>query len=69
MQMRSYRDEHVAGALVWQAGNALLAGIGPRGDDAVVRAAARLRRLKLAVHAVFVDTPAPPTPDAAASRV
>ncbi len=25
-QMRSYRDEHVAGAPVWQAGNALLAG-------------------------------------------
>jgi two-component system sensor histidine kinase KdpD len=59
-QMRSYRDEHVAGAPVWQAGNALLAGIGPRGgDDAVVRAAARLAAaLNSRWHAVFVDTPA-----------
>jgi two-component system sensor histidine kinase KdpD len=27
-QMRSYRNEHVAGAPVWQAGNALLAAVG-----------------------------------------
>jgi len=59
-QMRSYRDEHVAGAPVWQAGSALLAGIGPRGgDDAVVRAAARLAAaLNSRWHAVFVETPA-----------
>ncbi|MEO8674520.1 MAG: two-component system sensor histidine kinase KdpD [Casimicrobiaceae bacterium] len=59
-QMRSYRDEHVAGARVWQAGNALLAGVGPRGgDDAVVRAAARLAAaLNSRWHAVFVDTSA-----------
>jgi two-component system sensor histidine kinase KdpD len=59
-QMRSYRDEHVAGAPVWQAGSALLAGIGPRGgDDAVVRAAARLAAaLNSRWHAVFIETPA-----------
>ena len=59
-QMRSYRNEHVAGAPVWQAGSALLASVGPRGgDDAVVRAAARLAAaLNSRWHAVFVDTPA-----------
>ena len=59
-QMRSYRDEYVAGAPVWQAGNALLAGVGPRGsDEVVVRAAARLAAaLDARWHAVFVETPA-----------
>jgi two-component system sensor histidine kinase KdpD len=42
-QMRTYRREHVAGAPAWQARDALLVGVGPRGgDEAVVRAAARL---------------------------
>jgi len=59
-QMRSYRDEHVVGAPVWQAGNALLAGVGPRGgDEIVVRAAARLAAaLNARWHAIFVETPA-----------
>ena len=59
-QMRSYRDEHVIGAPVWQAGNALLAAVGPRGgDEIVVRAAARLAAaLNARWHAIFVETPA-----------
>jgi two-component system sensor histidine kinase KdpD len=59
-QMRTYRREHVAGAPAWQARDALLVGVGPRGgDEAVVRAAARLASaLDARWHAIHVETPA-----------
>lgn len=59
-QMRSYRVEHVAGAPVWKTRDALLVGVGPeRGNEAVVRSAARLASaLDASWHAVFVETPA-----------
>src|SRR5512143_108273 len=59
-QMRTYRVEHVARAPVWKTGDAMLVGVGPdRGDESVVRAAARLAAaLDATWHAVFVETPA-----------
>ena len=59
-QMRTYRVENVARAPVWKTGDAILVGIGPyRGDESVVRAAARLAAaLESSWHAVYVDTPA-----------
>jgi two-component system, OmpR family, sensor histidine kinase KdpD len=58
-QMRSYRVENVARAPVWKTRDALLVGIGPeRGNEAVVRAAARLAAaLNARWHAVYVETP------------
>jgi two-component system sensor histidine kinase KdpD len=58
-QMRSYRVEHVAGAPVWKTGDALLVGVGPeRGNEAVIRSAARLASaLDATWHAVYVETP------------
>ena len=59
-QMRTYRVEHVARAPVWKTRDALLVGVGPdRGDESVVRAAARLAAaLDASWHAVYVETPA-----------
>lgn len=59
-QMRSYRVEHVAGSPVWKTRDTLLVGVGPeRGDETVIRSAARLAAaLDATWHAVFVDTPA-----------
>ncbi len=58
-QMRSYRVEHVARGPVWNAQDALLVGVGPRGgDETIVRAAARLASaLNARWHAVYVETP------------
>jgi two-component system sensor histidine kinase KdpD len=59
-QMRTYRVEHVARAPIWKTRDALLVGVGPEsGDEAVVRAAARLATaLEVIWHAVYVETPA-----------
>jgi len=59
-QMRTYRVENVARAPVWKTGDAILVGIGPnRGDESVVRAAARLAAaLEASWHAIYVETPA-----------
>ncbi len=58
-QMRTYRVEHVARAPVWKTRDSLLVGVGPdRGDESVVRAAARLAAaLDASWHAVYVETP------------
>jgi len=58
-QMRTYRVEHVARAPVWKTRDTLLVGVGPdRGDESVVRAAARLAAaLDASWHAVYVETP------------
>jgi two-component system, OmpR family, sensor histidine kinase KdpD len=59
-QMRTYRVEHVAGAPVWKTRDALLVGVGgERGNEVVVRSAARLAAaLDASWHAVYVETPA-----------
>ena len=59
-QMRTYRVDHVARAPVWKTADAMLVGVGPEsGDEAVVRAAARLASaLEAGWHAVYVETPA-----------
>ena len=59
-QMRTYRVEHVAGAPVWKTRDALLVGVSAaRGNEAVVRSAARLAAaLDATWHAVYVETPA-----------
>jgi two-component system sensor histidine kinase KdpD len=57
-QMRIYRVENVARAPVWKTGDAILVGVGPHGDEPVVRAAARLAAaLEAGWHAVYVETP------------
>ena len=58
-QMRTYRVEHVGRAPVWKTRDTLLVGVGPdRGDESVVRAAARLAAaLDASWHAVYVETP------------
>jgi two-component system sensor histidine kinase KdpD len=58
-QMRTYRVENVARAPVWKTRDAIVVGVGPdRGDESIVRAAARLAAaLGASWHAVYVETP------------